>query len=387
MSPRPWRVSPRLGLTAIAIAGVLLPISANSWASSPVPGGELPTSGAELYRAACSSCHGADGRGAPPSLVGFDVPLPDFTDCSFASREPAADWMVVAHEGGPIRGFSELMPAFGGVLSMEQIGEAVLYIKSLCRDSSWPDGAFNLPRALVTGKAYPEDELVLSSAIAAEGDGEIANKLIFEKRFGARNQWEAVVPFGWWESRASDANGSSSWNSGVGDIALALKRAFYHRLERGTILSAAAELILPTGDDDRGFGKGTTVFEPFLAWGQILPANFFLQSQAGFELPFDSDRADNEAFLRMLIGNSLSSGQFGRTWSPMVELLAARELVSGADTNWDVVPQVQITLNTRQHIMLNIGVRAPITNTAGRNTTVMVYLLWDWFDGGFTQGW
>jgi mono/diheme cytochrome c family protein len=368
----------------IAGALLLLPLTA----MGAPPAADDSHSGSELYRAACSACHGANGRGAPPSLVGFDVPLPDFTDCSFASREPVADWMVVAHEGGPIRGFSELMPAFGGVLTMEQIGEIVVYIKGLCRDEAWPAGEFNLPRALVTGKAYPEDELVLASTVATESPSEIANKLVFEKRFGARNQWEVVVPFGWWEVSSGDpAGGSTSWTSGVGDLVLALKRAFYHDLDQGTILSAAGELILPTGDDDRGFGKGTTVFEPFVAWGQILPADFFLQGQAGFELPFDTDRADEEAFLRFSIGHSLSSGQFGRTWSPMVELLAARELVSGADTDLDVVPQVQITLNTRQHIMMNIGVRTPLNNTANRDTTVMVYLLWDWFDGGFLQGW
>ncbi len=57
--------------------------------------------GEELYRAACSSCHGEDGKGSPRSQVGFDIPLPDFADCSFASREPDADWLAVAHDGGP----------------------------------------------------------------------------------------------------------------------------------------------------------------------------------------------------------------------------------------------------------------------------------------------
>ena len=47
-------------------------------------------SGESVYRAACAACHGPDGRGAPQLTVGFDVPLPDFTDCSFNSREPAA---------------------------------------------------------------------------------------------------------------------------------------------------------------------------------------------------------------------------------------------------------------------------------------------------------
>ena len=56
--------------------------------------------GAELYRAACSACHGATVRGAPSSLVGFEVPLPDFTDCSFASRE--LGWRL---PGDPVVGY------------------------------------------------------------------------------------------------------------------------------------------------------------------------------------------------------------------------------------------------------------------------------------------
>ena len=34
---------------------------------------DAATGGAELYRNACASCHGASGRGAPQSLIGFSV--------------------------------------------------------------------------------------------------------------------------------------------------------------------------------------------------------------------------------------------------------------------------------------------------------------------------
>jgi hypothetical protein len=50
------------------------------------------------------------------------------------------------------------------------------------------------------------------------------------------------------------------------------------------------------------------------------------------------------------------------------------------------VPQIQITLNRRQHIMMNVGYRMPVDD-ASRTSQIMVYLLWDWFDGGFTEGW
>ena len=78
-------------------------------------------SGRAVFQAACASCHGSDGRGAPASLTTLDTPPPDFTDCDFANREPDCDWVGIAYEGGPSRGFSEIMPAFDGVLTVEQV--------------------------------------------------------------------------------------------------------------------------------------------------------------------------------------------------------------------------------------------------------------------------
>jgi hypothetical protein len=71
----------------------------------------------------------------------------------------------------------------------------------------------------------------------------------------------------------------------------------------------------------------------------------------------------------------------------MLELLAARELDDGEPTRWDIVPQVQVSLSRRQHILLNVGVRLPLNERDERNPTVMTYLLWDWFDGGLFSGW
>jgi len=357
-------------------------------AATAAAGDNLPSTGREIYRVACSSCHGSDGRGAPASLVGFSTPLPDFTDCDFANREPDSDWMGVSYDGGPSRGFSEHMPAFKGALTVEQVQLAVSHIRTFCTDPRWPRGELNLPRALITGKAYPEDEAVITTVIDTEGHGSILNKLVYEQRFGPRSQWEIVVPFGWLETDDVIADdGTTRWGSSMGDIAVAVKHTVHHSYDKGRIVSVAGELILPTGDDELGFGKGTTVFEPFVAWGQILPADFFLQTQLGFELPFDTDRADREGFLRAALGWTTTSGEFGRAWSPMVEILAARELASGGEINLDIVPQIQITLNKRQHIMCNIGVRTALNNRSRENTQIMIYLLWDWFDGTLFEGW
>ncbi|MDX1660753.1 MAG: c-type cytochrome [Gemmatimonadota bacterium] len=337
------------------------------------------------YRSACAACHGAGGTGVEASRVAFEEPLPDFTECTFASREPDADWVAVAHDGGPARGFSEMMPAFGDALTAEELQWAVDHVRTFCADDDWPRGELNLPRPIVTEKAYPEDEAVWTTSAAVEGDGALMHEIVYEKRFGARNQIEVVVPFGWHEM---EVEGGLDWRGGVGDVAVGLKRALFHSLSSGSIFSATAEIVLPTGDEADGFGKGTTVFEPFLSFGQLLPWDSFLHLQAGAELPFDTEVAHEEAFWRAALGKSFAAGRlgFGRTWSPMIEILGARELTAGEDVVWDLLPQVQVTLNTRQHVMANVGVRIPVDPDTG-DAELLVYLLWDWFDGGLTEGW
>jgi len=146
-------------------------------------------------------------------------------------------------------------------------------------------------------------------------------------------------------------------------------------------------VIFPTGDTERDLGKGTAVVEPYAAFGQILPADSYLQLRGGLEIPADTAKAEQEAFWGAVVGKSFTHGAFGRTWSPMLELLGKRELVAGESVEWDLLPQLQVTLNTRQHVMANIGVRIPVTNTGQRDTQVLVYVLWDWFDGGILDGW
>jgi len=79
--------------------------------------------------------------------------------------------------------------------------------------------------------------------------------------------------------------------------------------------------------------------------------------------------------------------RFGRSWTPMFEVLAAKELVADERIQWDVIPQLQVSLNTRQHLMLSFGVQMPVNERSGRHPKFMVYFLWDWFDGGLRDGW
>ena len=360
----------------------LAALAAHGRVAAPV---QQEMDGKALYEAGCVSCHGSDGRGAARERVAFDAPVPDFTDCSFASREPDADWVAVAHQGGPVRGFDPIMPAFGEAFTEEQLGQIIDHIRTFCDDVSWPRGELNLPRALLTEKAYPEDEAVTTLTVAAEGPGAVVNEVVYEKRFGARSQIELKFPFGAVET-VSAPGADGSWHAGLGDMAVGVKHTLWHSLASGSIVSMGGEVVLPTGDDDVGLGTGTFVFEPFLSVGQILPSDGFLQLQALAELSADEDRAEHEAQLRAVLGRTWTQGRFGRSWSPMLEAVATRPL-DGGGTDVDLVPQMQVTVNTRQHVMINLGVRLPVTDADARTTRVLLYVLWDWFDGGFFDGW
>ncbi len=360
---------PALLTFSVLLLMVAVPVDAQDAAS--------PRTGRQVYESVCIACHGPDGRGGVNAALEKIVKPPDFADCAFAAREPDRGFLAVAHNGGPARGFSPLMAPLGGAYTEEELQLAVSHIRTFCTDQRWPRGELNLPRPLVTAKAFPEDEIVISTAGQS---GNITTKVHYERRFGALNMVEVVLPV---SSAQSPSNG---WSTSVGDIALEYKRTLAHNLERGNIFSLTGELVLPTGSERRGLGNGYAVFEPFATFGQLLPRDSFLQMQGGFAIPLEGGH-DDEVFWRAAVGKSFERPRFGRMWSPMLELLLARPLVRNAKTSWDVLPGMQVTLNARQHVRVAGGVRLPITDADVRKKSVIVYLLWDWYEGGFLQGW
>ena len=428
MHPRPHPQARGIpAATAILLLASLPAAPGGAQLATPGLGAELADApGRDIYAASCANCHGLDGTGLDRSLLAFEEEMPDFTDCDFAAREPDADWIAVAHEGGPVRGFSEMMPAFRGALTEEQLGRVMSYIRTLCTDANWPRGELNLPRPLLTEKAYPEDEWVI------EGDGDIEDgaamtgAFVYEYRFGPRSQVEVVIPYGWRRGASGsgmDHDGGHSdhdrrphagsradrdhdrhdddhdhsdddrghgglWSHGLGDVVLALKHALFHSIDAGTIFSVGGEVILPTGEAGAGLGAPGSALEPFMSFGQILPGDAFLQGQAGAEVPLYED-GEAEGFARLVLGATRTEGPWGRAWSPMLEVQAKRGFDSGDDTLVDLVPQLQVSLNTRQHVLANVGLLIPVGEAAGaeRPIRLLAYVLLDWFDGGFFEGW
>lgn len=339
--------------------------------------------GERIFKSGCIACHGAKGQGAPETLTEFKRPdtFPDFTRCDQTTPEPNSAWKDVIIHGGPARGFSQIMPAFGELLSSDDIDDVIAYLRTFCSEKRWARGELNLPRALITEKAFPEDEEVISTAINTRGAPGNVTDIIHEQRFGVHNQIEVDVPIEFQDQ-------SHVWYGGVGDATLGIKREMFSSLRTGSILSLFGGVLVPSGNRSRGFGSGTTTFETFAAFDQLFPTNTWIQLQAGADLPRHTDIAPQTVFWRAALGQSFAGDHgLARLWSPMVEFIADRDLVDRAKTNWNVVPEMQVTISRRQHIRANLGFNQPFTNTHGRQNQIVFYLLWDWADGKLLQGW
>ena len=89
---------------------------------------------------------------------------------------------------------------------------------------------------------------------------------------------------------------------------------------------------------------------------QLLPGQVFIQLQPGIDIPRHIEYGPRTAYLRTAVGRSFAGdGELGRLWSPMLEVIGNRDLTPGTKTDWDVVPEFQVTLNRRQHIRAAAG--------------------------------
>lgn len=233
----------------------------------------------------------------------------------------------------------------------------------------------NVPRALVTEKAFPENEFVFSAAANATGAPGWTTDIIHEQAFAERNELEIDLPVNY-------AVQGRQHTRGVGDLAIAFKRELFSSLRTGSIFSLQGGVLLPTGSSSLGFGAGTATFEPFAAYDQLIGSTTFVQFQLGGNITVDGSKAPRSLYFRTALGHSMAPDHLlGRLSSPMIEILGSRDYSSGADTEMDVLPEMQLALSRSRHISANIGVREPFTNTESRHPQVVFYVLWDWAEG------
>ena len=206
--------------------------------------------------------------------------------------------------------------------------------------------------------------------------------VIHEQAFGTKGQLEVDLP---WDFQ----NQNHAWDNHVGDMTFGWKQVMYSNLRSGSIFSAAGRDSTADREHEAGRRRNYHRLSRLPHSISSSRANTWVQFQMGADLPVDTRNIPPRASsgIRRSGRRSRQDHRLGRQWSPMVEFLATRDLVDGAKTDWDIMPEMQVTLSRRQHVRANVGVRAPVTDTAGRSPQVYFYVLWDWAEGHFWNGW
>ena len=88
---------------------------------------------------------------------------------------------------------SSVTPA-RAALTSEQIDAVVRYLRTFCKSEGWPRGDLNLPRPLLSEKAFSEVETVITTTANATGGPGVSNEIVTEQRLSKRNQREVSVP-------------------------------------------------------------------------------------------------------------------------------------------------------------------------------------------------
>lgn len=325
---------------------------------------QVPTTPPEMYTAWCARCHATDGTGRvdDPSIT---VEPMDFTDCAVTTPEPDADWELVIARGGPAAGLSSQMPAYGDALSPDQVRALVSHVRTFCAESGWPLGNANFSRPIFTEKAFPENEVVILPAISHR-DGRLDRvrlKGVVERRVGRRGHVEVGVPL-------ASVLADGGREAGIGDVTLAGKYVLSTNRRSTRILTGGLELTLPTGNEARGLGAPSAVFEPYLAAGTTA-GDLILQAQLKVEVPARNARLDTEIVYNLSVSRDLAPRP--DTWSIGLEL-------NGVEDELALTPQVRKGLTRTGALAAAFGVRVPVVHRDRQSTTWVGYVLWEYMD-------
>ena len=166
---------------------------------------------------------------------------------------------------------------------------------------------------------------------------------------GIRSKWSRRSPC----SRTP----SGEWSRGLGDVALAFKRTRpREHADGGRSAPPAWKSSCRPARSRLGSATATPSSSRSRCGVRCCRATRFCSCTAASSCRPTTSKGAREAFVRTAIGTTLAQDRgFGRAWSPQVEVLWARP--EGGPSEWDVVPQIQVTLSKLQHVMVAGGVR------------------------------
>jgi mono/diheme cytochrome c family protein len=117
-------------LVAVAACARRSPATPKSAGTKSLPSYELRL-GRATYQHYCQTCHGETGAGDGFNAFNLDPHPRDLSDPAFQKKKTDADLADTIQRGGAGVGLSPLMPPWGKTLSQAQIGQTILYIRSL----------------------------------------------------------------------------------------------------------------------------------------------------------------------------------------------------------------------------------------------------------------
>ncbi len=291
--------------------------------------------GRTVFLQNCAVCHGEDAKGTGVLADTLPKKPANLTNCRLTGEDPVEIIEGTIRHGGAYVGLSPVMPAWEGKLSDNQIADVAAYVKTLCTDPDWLPGDLNFPRPLITGKAFPEQEVIIGGRFGRNSRDVTEIFGALEYRLDGLTNLEVRVP------GLFTRSDFGSTKAGLGDVAVSVRRVVAYSIEHRALASLGLELSAPTGDQGRGLGSGEFVWEAFLRAGWDW-RQFVTQAVVKVTLPQDSI-SNNAAF-----GFDMAFGRYFQPdprmfITPMIEFNSGSRLAGSfkGETKSAVLPEVR----------------------------------------------
>lgn len=122
----------RFGIMAISVLALGGAIAFHQPATAGTESPKIQAS-AHLYDTYCAQCHGLNRNGKGVNTIGLSVQPRDHSDTVGMSSLPREQMVKAITEGGASVNKSALMPAWGHVLTKEQIEDMADYLIYVCK--------------------------------------------------------------------------------------------------------------------------------------------------------------------------------------------------------------------------------------------------------------
>ena len=118
----------------LILAGLIAVLAIGGSLFANAAGKGDPAKGKEKFNQICASCHGPTGHGDGPAAAALDPKPRNLSDPKYVTTLSDEQIFKTVKVGGAAVGKSPLMPAWGSVLSDDDIWNVIAYIRQdICK--------------------------------------------------------------------------------------------------------------------------------------------------------------------------------------------------------------------------------------------------------------